>query len=111
MMQARLLCSLAWLFLPALPMTANAACTLSQSGANTLTVTYGGKDCPRSAAAKEAFARNLKLAVAAMNAPRSASKPDRGEMRTSAQQRLYNLSDLHEQSDYLNSRSHYYGQR
>jgi hypothetical protein len=46
-----------------------------------------------------------------MNAPRGTSQPDRGELRTPAQQRLYNLSDLHEQSDYLNSKSHYYGQR
>lgn len=110
-MQARLLCRLVLFVLPALPVAANAACTLSQSGANTLTVTYGGKNCPRSAEAKNAFARNLKLAVAAMNAPRGTSQPDRGELRTPAQQRLYNLSDLHEQSDYLNSKSHYYGQR
>lgn len=93
-----------------LPIAAHAACSVSQSDTNTLTVTFGSKDCPRTPEAKAAFARNLKSAVIAMNSE-SASGRKRGQMRTSSQQKLYNLADLQHQSDYLSGQARYFGQK
>lgn len=93
-----------------LPNAAHAACSISQSGANTVTVTFGGKDCPRTPEAKAAFSRNLKLAVNAMNdTPQSTRTP--GELRTSSQQKLYNMSDLQHQSTFLSTGGRYFGQK
>jgi hypothetical protein len=104
MMLARLLLST----ILVLPLAAHAACSLSQPDRNTLTVTVGSKNCLRSAEAKAAFARNLKMAVSAMNA--ATDTRANGDTRTSAQQKLYNIADLQNQATYL-AGPRYFGQK
>ncbi|HYD78610.1 MAG TPA: hypothetical protein VEC06_02280 [Paucimonas sp.] len=73
-----------------------------------MTVTYGGKGCSRSEATKAAFAKDLKQAVVAMDAATDARA--RAELRTSTQQKLYDIADLRHQSRHL-SGPRYYGQK
>jgi hypothetical protein len=104
MMLARLLLST----ILVLPLAAHADCSLSQSDRSTLTITVGSKNCLRTAEAKAAFARNLKMAVSAMNDATDARA--NGELRTSSQQKLYNIADLQHQSTYL-AGPRYFGQK
>jgi|GEM_PF-4878914 len=103
-----------------------AACSLTETDANTLTLTVSARGCARTPEDKAAFARGLRQAVADMNAedgyaagaggyeaplPRNATlRKLRTNPHTTAQRKLYNFEALRRQSNNLSSGMRYYGQ-